>query len=51
MIFQISKKNSIKLLKLKMERYLNNVLHRYCPDAKNEVDCDDSVKKNWLKFT
>ena len=35
----------------KQNRYLNNVLHRYCPDAKNEADCDDSVKKNWLKFT
>ena len=35
----------------KQNRYINNVLHRYCPDAKNEVDCDDAVRKNWLKFT
>lgn len=34
----------------KQNRYLNNVLHRYCPDAKQELDCDDAVKKNWLKF-
>lgn len=28
----------------------NNLLHRYCPDSKGEVECAESIKKNWLKF-
>ena len=28
----------------------NNMLHRYCPDAKTDSDCHAAVKKNWLKF-
>ena len=28
----------------------NNMLHRYCPDAKTDSDCRGAVKKNWLKF-
>tara|TARA_B100000925_G_scaffold232926_1_gene181476 strand:- start:21 stop:953 length:933 start_codon:yes stop_codon:yes gene_type:complete len=34
----------------KKNRFENNVLHRYCPDAKTEVDCKDAWIKNWLKF-
>ena len=35
----------------KRNRHINNILHRYCPDAKNDDDCDEAVLKNWLKFT
>jgi len=28
----------------------NNILHRYCPDAKSDSECGEAVKKNWLKF-
>ena len=34
----------------KSNRFLTNFLHRYCPEAKGPSDCDESLKKNWLKF-
>ena len=34
----------------KKNRFVNNALHRYCPDAKTKEECDDAFKKNWLKF-
>ena len=34
----------------KQNRFTTNFLNRYCPDAKGESDCDEAVKKNWLKF-
>ena len=35
----------------KQNRYTNNVLHRYCPGAKTELECNEALKKNWFKFT
>ena len=34
----------------KKNRFSNNALHRYCPNASTEADCSESWKKNWLKF-
>jgi len=34
----------------KKQRFVNNALFRYCPDAKNQAECNESWIKNWLKF-
>ena len=34
----------------KKNRFANNALHRYCPNATTQADCSESWKKNWLKF-
>ena len=34
----------------KQNRLSNNLLHRYCPEAKTDTDCSEIIKKNWLKF-
>ena len=34
----------------KKQRFANNALFRYCPDAKNDTECKESWIKNWLKF-
>ena len=35
----------------KKNRFATNVLHRYCPEAQSEEECDNALQKNWLKFT
>ena len=34
----------------KRNRFTMNALNRYCPEAKNELECNELIKKNWLKF-
>ena len=34
----------------KQNIFTNNFLYRYCPDARGPDVCNESLKKNWLKF-
>ena len=34
----------------KSNRFYTNFVNRYCPDATGPSDCNEILKKNWLKF-
>jgi len=34
----------------KSNRFNTNFIHRYCPDSTGPSDCNEILKKNWLKF-
>ena len=34
----------------KKNRFKNNALYRYCPGAKTDAECNETWRKNWLKF-